>query len=186
MRRISQVHRGEHRDTLHALDAASLAILPLKARVLLLRMTQPFSEVLMQAHVLSVGQCSFDDSRLARVLAVEADAHMDRAHSAEDARQKIAATPYDLVLVNRVIDGDGASGVDFIAELRKVDGAPCAMLISDYPDAQAAAVANGAVAGFGKSSLGSAEVGQRLRQALHSCGRAGLQEKLAAAKGQSV
>lgn len=136
----------------------------------------------MQAHVLSVGQCGYDDSRLARVLAVEADAHMDRASTAEDARRKIAEKKYDLVLVNRVIDGDGESGVEFIGEMRKVDGTPCMMLISDYSDAQAAAVANGAFAGFGKSSLGTAEVGQRLRQALHSCGRAGLQEKMQANK----
>jgi DNA-binding response OmpR family regulator len=134
----------------------------------------------MQAHVLSVGQCGYDDTRLARVLQVEADAHVDRAHSVEDAKQKIAAKKYDLVIVNRMIEGDGASGVDFIGEMRKVEGAPCFMLISDYADAQAAALANGAAPGFGKSALGTAEVGQRLRQALHSCGRAGLEEKLAA------
>lgn len=131
----------------------------------------------MQAHVLSVGQCGFDDSRLARVLAVEADAHMDRACTLAEARQKIAGKKYDLILVNRIIDGDGESGVDFIGELKKVEGAPCTMLVSDYADAQAAAVANGAFAGFGKSALGSAEVGQRLRQALHSCARAGLEGK---------
>jgi len=134
----------------------------------------------MQAHVLSIGQCGYDDSRLARVLQVEADAHMDRAYTVEEAKKKMMDKKYDLVLVNRVIDGDGASGVDFIAEMKKAEGSPCFMLVSDYPDAQAAAVANGAFAGFGKSAFGSPEVGQRLRQALHSCGRAGLEEKLAA------
>jgi DNA-binding NtrC family response regulator len=134
----------------------------------------------MQAHVLSVGQCGYDDSRLARVLSVEADAHMDRAATAEDARRKMAEKKYDLVLVNRVFDGDGESGVDFIGEMRKAEGAPCMMLVSDYADAQAAAVANGAFAGFGKSNFGTPEVGQCLRQALHSCGRAGLEEKLRA------
>jgi hypothetical protein len=142
-------------------------------------MKQSFVEVLfMQAHVLSIGQCGFDDSRLARVLAVEADAHMDRAYTLAEARQKIAEKNYDLVLVNRIVDGDGESGVDFIGAMKKTEGAPCMMLISDYADAQAAAVANGAFAGFGKSALGSAEVGQRLRQALHSCARAGLEARM--------
>jgi hypothetical protein len=137
----------------------------------------------MKSHVLSVGQCGYDDSRLARVLNVEADAHMDRAHSVEDARRKLAEKHYDLVLVNRVIDGDGQSGVDFIADMRQVDAAPCMMLVSDYPDAQAAAIANGAKPGFGKSALGSAEVGQRLREALHSCTRAGAARAPGAAPG---
>src|SRR6476620_11484913 len=109
----------------------------------------------MQAHVLSGGQCGYDDSRLARVLQVEADAHMERATSADDARQKIATKKYDLVIVNRVIESDGASGVEFIGEMRKAEGAPCFMLISDYADAQAAALANGAAPGFGKSALGT-------------------------------
>ena len=38
----------------------------------------------MKSHVLSVGQCGADDSRLARVLNVEANAHMDRAATVED------------------------------------------------------------------------------------------------------
>ena len=38
----------------------------------------------MQAHVLSVGQCTADDARIGRLLAVEADAHLDRAATAEE------------------------------------------------------------------------------------------------------
>ena len=128
----------------------------------------------MQAHVLSVGQCGFDDSRLGRALAVEADAHMSRAGTAAEAKRMIGEQKYDLVLINRVIDGDGSSGVDLVAELAKTPGAPCSMLISDYADAQASAVANGAKPGFGKSALGTPEVGQLLRQALASCTRAGM------------
>ncbi len=127
----------------------------------------------MHAHVLSVGQCTADDMRLGHVLNVEADAHMDRASGALDALRLIAEKAFDLVLVNRVFDMDGQSGVEFIAELKKGTAAPCVMLISDYADSQAAAREKGAMLGFGKSALGTAEVGQLLRQALHSCSRAG-------------
>jgi hypothetical protein len=82
---------------------------------------------------------------------------------------------YDLVLVNRVLDADGASGVEFIGEIKgtKAGSSVPMMLVSDFPDAQAEAVANGAVQGFGKSALGTPEVAQVLRQILHSGSRAG-------------
>ena len=126
----------------------------------------------MKSHVLSVGQCSADDARIARVLAVEADAHLDRAFSMEEARQKLAARPYDLVLVNRMFE-NGQAGLELISEIDGMENGPPAMLVSDYPDAQAAAVAAGALPGFGKSALSSPEVAQLLRQTLHSATRAG-------------
>ena len=47
------------------------------------------------------------------------------------------------------------------------------MLVSDYREAQEGAVAQGALMGFGKAALGAAEVGQMLRQVLHSGTKAG-------------
>jgi hypothetical protein len=135
----------------------------------------------MTSHVLSIGQCSADDYRLSRVLSVEADAHVDRASTADIARRMMAEKPYDLVLVNRVLDGDGSSGVDLIGEMASVAGSPCMMLVSDYADAQAAAVGKGAKKGFGKSALGTPEVGQLLREALRSCTRAGAAPRVVAA-----
>jgi hypothetical protein len=40
------------------------------------------------------------------------------------------------------------------------------MLVSNYPDAQAAAVAAGAVPGFGKREIGTPRVAQVIREAL--------------------
>jgi hypothetical protein len=40
------------------------------------------------------------------------------------------------------------------------------MLVSNYPDAQAAAVAAGALPGFGKRELGSARIPELIRSAL--------------------
>jgi len=115
--------------------------------------------------VLSIGQCGYDDSQLARAVR-EVGATLERALDAEDALKMLAANKYALVLVNRVFDADGESGVDFISAARKTGHAPPLMLVSDYPEAQAKAVAEGALLGFGKSALGTAEVSALLRQVL--------------------
>jgi two-component system, chemotaxis family, chemotaxis protein CheY len=62
---------------------------------------------------------------------------------------------FDLVLVNRLFDADGASGIEWIRQvqaderLRKVP----ILLVSNYADSQEEAVAAGARPGFGKSAL---------------------------------
>lgn len=74
----------------------------------------------------------------------------------------------DVVLVNRVLDGDFAetSGAAFIRRLREGrTGRPVAILVSNYADAQAAAQAAGAMPGFGKADCGSAAAAARLRSA---------------------
>ncbi len=69
------------------------------------------------------------------------------------------------MLVNRVFDADGSSGLDFIKTL-KADAALTAtpvMLVSNYEDAQAQAVAVGAVPGFGKATLGQPAMLERVK-----------------------
>jgi hypothetical protein len=57
-------------------------------------------------------------------------------------------------IVNRALDGDfaAADGVELIA---REGGRVRVALVSNFPEAQAAAVAAGAMPGFGKSSLNS-------------------------------
>jgi DNA-binding NtrC family response regulator len=120
----------------------------------------------MPTVVLSVGQCGFDDSRLSSLVRDTLGASMDRAHNADDARRKLAEKKYDLVLLNRIFDGDGQSGIAFVTEIRRQDNPPPVILVSDYGDAQQAAVANGAMPGFGKSSLSSPQTAACLKKAL--------------------
>lgn len=127
----------------------------------------------MRAHVLSIGQCTPDDANLARVLALEADAHLDRAPTAEAARKMLSERQYDLVLLNRILDADGSSGVELIAEFAGEPNMPPLMLVSNFPEAQAQAVASGALMGFGKAALHTPETAQLLRQTLHSESKAG-------------
>jgi hypothetical protein len=71
----------------------------------------------------------------------------------------------DLLLVNRVLDGDfPAGGIELVGRLAAA-GAKV-MLISNYEDAQAEAERAGALPGFGKTSMYSEEAKERLRAAL--------------------
>lgn len=77
--------------------------------------------------------------------------------------QKLSSGDYALVLVNRVFDYGGESGIDFIADLRTAGILTPVMLVSDYPEAQAAAIAQGALRGFGKSQLSLASTAEMVR-----------------------
>jgi len=74
----------------------------------------------------------------------------------------------DLLLVNRVLDGrfDDESGLKLIERL--AGGGPALMLVSNFPEAQAAAADAGASPGFGKKELYSDATRDRLRAALAS------------------
>jgi hypothetical protein len=74
----------------------------------------------------------------------------------------------DLLLVNRVLDGSfrDTSGVELIRALADAGGAPPMMLVSNYEDAQAEAVAAGARPGFGKTQLYDARTRELIEAAV--------------------
>ena len=118
--------------------------------------------------ILSVGQCGFDHARIAGTLSRALDAEVARADTAAEALAALRPGGFALVLVNRVGDRDGAPGLDLIRAM-KADSSLAAtpvMLVSNYPDAQAAAESLGAAPGFGKAELGSPRALERLRAAL--------------------
>ena len=114
--------------------------------------------------VLDVGQCDFDHDNINRMLSEEFGADVERAATAEEAFRAVQAGHYDLVLVNRVLDADGTSGPGLLQRLlsNEVTRATPTMLVSDYADAQDAAVALGATRGFGKNALTSSETRELL------------------------
>ena len=109
--------------------------------------------------VLSVGQCSLDHGNIGRMLSEEFGADVKQAATTEEALRAVRAGNYDLVLVNRVLDADGGSGLDLIQRLLgdADTRAPPTMLVSNHAEAQDAAVAFGAERGFGKNALTSPE-----------------------------
>jgi CheY-like chemotaxis protein len=111
-----------------------------------------------EKNVLSVGQCSADHGSISYTLREHFAARVVRADSADEALRLLEKTRFDLVLVNRVFDADGASGLEFLRAVRSQAAAPPVMLVSNFADAQREAVEAGAAAGFGKAMLGRPEM----------------------------
>jgi CheY-like chemotaxis protein len=115
--------------------------------------------------VLSVGQCWADHGALEHLLERQFQAKLVNAATAADAVEQLRQVAFDLVLVNRVFDADGGSGVELIKQV-KADSELAAvpvMMVSNYEDAQREAQAAGAVPGFGKAALGHPQTAARLR-----------------------
>ncbi len=122
-------------------------------------MTQPF-------RVLDVGQCGFDHSAIADFVHKKTGAIVEQADSAIQAVEILARQSYDLVLINRILDGDGSLGTDLIIQLKAKPNCPPLMLVSNYPDAQQAAIKAGALEGFGKNALHMARTAELIQSAL--------------------
>ena len=126
--------------------------------------------------VLSIGQCDFDNGQL-RDFIRSLDPTL-KMHAGNDFHETLALLAYSLghvrlILVNRVLDIDGSSGIELIRSLRAYAdhfGNIPVMLVSDREAAQAQAIAEGALPGFGKSALRSAQTRDRVRQAIESVG----------------
>ena len=123
--------------------------------------------------VLLVGHCGPDSSFLK--MAVRNAGKDVTVLMADDAKELRAALDggVDLILFNRELSYgfDEDLGVDVIKWLRPNYPSLKMMLVSNYPDAQAAALAAGALPGFGKREIGSPRVTQLLRDALGETAR---------------
>ena len=118
----------------------------------------------MAKRVLSVGQCVPDGAAIKSFLAQRFAATVQSSDSADDALAMLHNGTFDLVLVNRVFDADGASGLDFIKSVKAIPqtGKIPIMLVSNFADAQQKAVDLGAAPGFGKAQLGSQQLADLL------------------------
>jgi CheY-like chemotaxis protein len=118
--------------------------------------------------VLSVGQGFADHSAISRTLQTEFGVEVVPADDAAEALARLRLEPFDLVLVNRILDRDGSQGVELIKEMKadlETAQVPV-MLVSNYEDSQRQAVAAGAVPGFGKAALGQPQMLGRVKSYL--------------------
>ena len=119
--------------------------------------------------VISVGQCGYDNSRIRTLIrSIDSTVEIKETDSHQETMEVLASLgEAALVLVNRVFDMDGASGMEFISQLKSKEsqfaGIPV-MLVSNYEKSQAEAIANGAIPGFGKSELQSVETRQKMNR----------------------
>ena len=122
----------------------------------------------MSKKVVLVGHCGPDSSYL-RMAVASADRSL-KVFMADDADElnSMLAAGVDLLLLNRELGWgfEESEGVEVIRQLRARFPQVKMMLVSNYPEAQAAAMAVGGVPGFGKREIGSPRVVEVIRSAL--------------------
>jgi CheY-like chemotaxis protein len=109
-----------------------------------------------------------DHGSIARTLRQHFQAEVVPADRAEEALSLAAEEPFDLILINRVLDADGSSGIEVVRRLKESEALRSVpvMLVSNYDDAQEEAVRQGALPGFGKAALGQPQTLGRLEAVL--------------------
>jgi two-component system chemotaxis response regulator CheY len=125
-------------------------------------------DISLMPRVLSIGQCGFDHGTLRYLLRSLFGTEPVAIDSADAAFETIRKERFDLVMVNRIFDSDGGSGLEFVRAM-KADpdlAAIPVMLVSDLEEAQKSAVALGAEPGFGKRELATRKARERLEAVL--------------------
>jgi PleD family two-component response regulator len=115
--------------------------------------------------VLSIGQCGADHASISNALDRYFAAEVVPAEDWSEALSHLRRTTFDLVLVNRLLDANGSSGLAVIKEFMASEAfhrLPV-MLVSNFDDAQREAIQAGAKKGFGKSALSNPATMERLR-----------------------
>lgn len=122
----------------------------------------------MKKTIALVGHCGPDASYLR--LAVSRAAKEVRIVAADDDEElaTVLRGGVDLLLLNRQLEWGfkTSEGIDLIRQLRAEHPQVRMMLVSNFPEAQQAAVAAGALPGFGKREIGSPRVTDAIRGAL--------------------
>lgn len=122
----------------------------------------------MSRKVLDVGQCDADHFRISEMLNRDFDVEIQRAHTMDEAIKAALDTPFDLILINRIIDLDGSPGIAILHDLknRPSTAETPVMIVSDFANAQDESVSAGGKRGFGKSELASATTTASLAEIL--------------------
>ena len=126
------------------------------------------SSKLMTKRVLNVGQCVPDNASISRMLQKNFQVEIEQGHQAADTLGRLREKKYDLVLINRKLDADYTDGLDIIRTMKAdahLKDIPV-MLVSNYPEHQDRAVAEGAEPGFGKMELGTPSTLTKLQRFL--------------------
>lgn len=102
------------------------------------------------------------------MLTTHYDVQVLRSHQLSDALQVLSQQNVDLVVINRKLDIDYTDGVDILKHLKQHDDFKSipTMIITNYPDQQLAAVAEGAEYGFGKLQYSDPSTHERLSRFL--------------------
>ncbi|MEM6363025.1 MAG: response regulator [Planctomycetota bacterium] len=111
----------------------------------------------MSRTLVDCGNCGPDFNSIRQMVKSNFDCAVIQTHGAEDTLEILKQRKVDLVTVNRKLDRDYTEGMDVIRALKADPDTASVpvMLVTNYDEHQEAAVAEGAIEGFGKLDLDS-------------------------------
>jgi DNA-binding response OmpR family regulator len=109
----------------------------------------------MPKKLLDVGNCGPDHHSLTMLVGRHFQVDITKVDGMTDALEALRSNTFDLVVVNRLMDRDGSSGLEIIKAIKADEAmkATPVMMVTNFPDHQKLAVEAGAEPGYGKSSL---------------------------------
>jgi CheY-like chemotaxis protein len=123
----------------------------------------------MPKRVLDVGQCGPDHASIRRFFAANFEGtEIVQTHEPADTLSALRGSRFDLVLINRKLDADYSDGLEIIRAI-KADpkiATVAVMLVTNYAEHQDAAIAAGAVRGFGKLEFSDPATKEKIAAAL--------------------
>ena len=122
----------------------------------------------MSKHVLDVGNCGPDHAAIRSYLTANFDCEVSQTHGLADTLAELRTGRFDLVLINRKLDADYSDGVEILRAMKadpQTADVPV-MLVTNYAEHQDAAVAAGALPGFGKLEFDRPETKEKLAAVL--------------------
>ncbi|HWB00819.1 MAG TPA: response regulator [Pirellulales bacterium] len=122
----------------------------------------------IKKRVLDVGQCVPDHAAIRRLVEGRFGAEVVQTHGMNDTLEELHEHKFDLVLINRKLDADYSDGIEILKRIKADDAIKDVpvMLVTNYPDHQAASVGAGGEQGFGKAELARPETLERLQKYL--------------------
>lgn len=122
----------------------------------------------MTKRVLDVGNCTPDHSAIRALLGNNFEVAIIQSHDGDDALRQLQGGQFDLVLLNRIFDRNGEEGMDVLRRIKSDEQLASlpVMLLTNYPEHQQAAIAQGAEPGFGKAELQQPQTRENLRRFL--------------------
>lgn len=118
--------------------------------------------------VLDVGNCDPDHAAITAFFTSNFDVQMGRAKLPADTMSQLKSGDWDLVVINRKLDEDYTDGLEIIKQMKadpETKDVPV-MLVTNLPEHQELAVAEGALKGFGKLEYGDPAAVERVRAVL--------------------
>ena len=122
----------------------------------------------MTKTVLDVGNCNPDHASIQRMLTSRYDVVVLRADQLSDTLELLGKQKVDLIVINRKLDIDYSDGIEILRHLKQDNATKSipVMIITNYPEQQLAAVAEGAEYGFGKLEYAQPSTHERLSRFL--------------------